>query len=223
MIVIIPARGGSKGLPRKNLKLLGGHPLIQWTIDAALGAGLTPTVSTDDEDIARVSEEAGARVPFVRPAELATDEASVVDVVLHALDHESSEPDDPVCLLQPTSPLRNAADIRRARAAYREGRRPVVSVSSLGKPLSWLFRLAPDGALASISQGDRAVRRQEEESLVVPNGAIYIIDSATLRGERTFIPRESIAYLMPAARSVDIDTASDLAFASFLVAEGLHE
>jgi CMP-N-acetylneuraminic acid synthetase len=224
MIVVVPARGGSKGLPRKNLRPFAGAPLIVHTLRAALRADSVDRVivSTDDDEIIRVSRGvAGVEVPFRRPPHLATDNASAVDAYLHVADGlgvmEGSPPRD-ICVLLPTSPLREAHDIDAAIALYRSARAEVVFSVTEAKPLAWYQYMDEDGRLApALGRGAGIGNRQEFRAAWVPNGSIYVLDVETLRRTRTYFGPASYGYPMPPERSVDIDTEAD-----FVAAEALH-
>jgi CMP-N-acetylneuraminic acid synthetase len=210
VVGLVTARGGSKRLPRKNVLPLAGKPMIAWTIDAAQQSAelRRVIVSTDDEEIARVSREYGAEVPFVRPMELALDHSDHVAVVEHALDwlaeHEGAHPDY-VMLLQPTSPLRTADDIDACVSLARKAdARAVVSVSSMSPHA---YRLGDDGVL------ERAVDSGESRPLVAPNGAVYLNEVAALRADRAFLPSGTLGYVMPSERSLDVDTEWDFRLA----------
>jgi CMP-N-acetylneuraminic acid synthetase len=225
ILALIPARGGSKGLPHKNILPCGGHPLIAHTIAAALGARprvRRVVVSTDDPTIAKVSREAGAEVPFVRPDALASDTAKSIDVAAHALNwfatNESWRPQW-LLLLQPTSPLRTTEDILKAIDAAGNDPRAdsVISVVSFDKYHPFYAKKIVDGALQPYLSGAPAPRRQDLDPVYGNNGAIYltraraILEKANLYGDR------SIPYVMPSERSLDIDTAFDLQLASLLL------
>ncbi|BAS28215.1 acylneuraminate cytidylyltransferase family protein [Limnochorda pilosa] len=218
---LIPARAGSKGIPGKNLRLLGGVPLIVRTIEVALEAQLDQVVvSTDGPDIAEVSKRAGARVPFLRPAELATDDAATVDVVRHALmwlrQREATEPET-VVLLQPTSPLRTAEHIREALELFSRGHgRTVVSVTPTDHPPHWTYTLSAEGTLLPVVPGNWAARRQDLPPTFRLNGAIYVFPAAKAEGDRLWDER-SLAYVMPPEASVDIDTELDWQLAEILL------
>jgi CMP-N-acetylneuraminic acid synthetase len=225
LLVIIPARGGSKGVPRKNVRELAGKPLIAHTVDAALEAAcqaeLGPVVvSTDDEEISEAAVAAGAEVPFLRPASLATDTASSVDVMLHAVDTLCpDEPDVALCLLQPTSPFREARDIVGAVELFRRTGKAVVGVTPATKPPQWLLELDEHGQLRRyLEDGATVTQRQEAPRLFSPNGAIYVMDAGALRRTRQPIPDGALPWEMPAWRSVDIDTELDWLFAEALAA-----
>ena len=215
---LITARGGSKGIPRKNVRMLAGKPLIAWTIEAALHAGVLDgvVVSTDDEEIAAVAREAGAEVPFLRPAELAKDSTPGLDPVLHALDTLPGY--DAVLLLQPTSPLRSSDDIRACLRLAAEGvAASVVSVCEPQVHPGWTYRLLAGGQLQPMFEGAAATRRQDLPEAYALNGALYFADAAWLRKRRAFVGAETRAYVMPAARSVDIDSELDWRIADMLL------
>lgn len=220
---LIPARGGSKGIPRKNLKPLAGQPLIAWTILPALRSGCfgRVLVSTDDEEIAATSRQLGAEVPFLRPPELASDTARSADVVLHALDwlraHDLGEP-DVLVILQPTSPLRTETDLQAALALVRSREAvAVASVSPAPHPPAWLRRINAQGELEEWLPAAAVHRRQDADALYQLNGALYAIRPARFRQDRTFLPPGTQAYVMPAERSLDIDTPWDFHLAELLL------
>lgn len=208
---MITARGGSKGLPRKNVLPAGGKPLIAWTVTAAQEAQCVDRVvlSSDDDEIMAVAATWGCDVPFRRPGELASDTASSMDVVLHALDQLPGY--DYVALLQPTSPLRNAADIDAAFALLQASGAPsCVSVCEAEQSPYWMYRLAENGKLhALLPERSTASRRQDLPPVYVLNGAIYIARVDWLRATGSFLAEECIAYLMPRERSIDIDNVED--------------
>lgn len=209
---LITARGGSKGVPHKNILSVGGKPLLVWTVDAGLGSTVIDQLilSSDDEGIMSVGRSHGCEVPFCRPPELATDESSSMDVVLHALDNKQGF--DVVVLLQPTSPLRTAADIDAACKLFANQCAPAcVSVCAVEQNPYWMYKLDELGRLSPLIDGpDRYTRRQDLPPIYVPNGAIYIADVAWLRQSRSFLTHETIAYKMPSDRSLDIDTFADI-------------
>ncbi len=220
-LVVIPARGGSKGFPGKNLAPLVGKPLMAWTIEAAreVFEAERVWVSSDDEEIQEVACQWGATVPFRRPAELATDTATAVDVCLHALEvarQRWGRSPGSLLLLQPTSPGRTVEDIRAALALAEERQCvAVVSVSRPGQHPMLAKTLDAEGRLVNLFPEAKNLRRQDLPEIVMPNGAIYWIRSATLEREQTFYPDGVVAYPMPPERSVDIDTEADLVLAEF--------
>jgi N-acylneuraminate cytidylyltransferase len=208
---LIPARGGSKGLPRKNVLNAGGKPLIAWTIEAARQSEVVghTILSSDDDEIMKVAAAWGCSVPFRRPDELASDTASTMDVVMHALDQFPEC--EYVVLLQPTSPLRSAADINAAFGLMVESGAPsCVSVCEVDQSPYWMYRLGPEGKLAAVLQTPEGVtRRQDLPPIFTLNGAIYIARTDWLRRTGSFVNAETVGYRMPRERSIDIDTRDD--------------
>jgi len=222
MLIIVPARGGSKRLPQKNLRPLAGRSLLAHTAEAVESAGLTAPVllTTDDEAIAAEGQRLGWRVPFRRPAALATDTATTVEAVLHALDWfsgEQSRDPDVVMVLQPTSPFRGAACLRAAIAALQ--RRPeidsVVAMTALHLPPARLFLAAADGVARPLLDGDG------RRPIYVPNGALYLTRTKALRRESTLYAGAILPLVLDGARTVDIDTPSDWRLAEALITAGL--
>ncbi|MBF0252067.1 MAG: acylneuraminate cytidylyltransferase family protein [Alphaproteobacteria bacterium] len=222
VIAIIVARGGSKGLPRKNVLDLGGKPLIAWSILAANASRFADSVvvSTDDDEIAAVATEFGGNVPFRRPPELATDEASVYDAIFHALDH-IPESYDYVVLLQATSPLRRGEDIDAGLSLCDAKNVPsVVSVAESAKSPYWHLKIDENGYISPLFPAEGGLgQRQKLPTSYLPNGAVFVARTDALRNAKSFYMDKTVAYVMPAERSVDIDTALDLQFARFLMAE----
>lgn len=221
---IITARGGSKGIPGKNIRLLAGKPLIAWTIEAALASSSLHRVivSTDDADIARIAAEWGAEVPFLRPAELATDTARHADVIAHALQWlETADGQMPeyFLLLQPTLPFRTADDIEGAIAMKRiHHADAVVSVTEVKQHPYLMKRVLQDGTIATFMESDIPyLRRQDLPPLYILNGAIYLLRSATFLQQRTVFPDGACAYIMPQEHSHDIDTPMDFFIAQLIL------
>ncbi len=222
VLAIIPARGGSKGVPRKNIKDLCGKPLIAWTIEAALKSGAIDRciVSTDDEEIAEVSRRFGADVPFLRPTNLASDASTGMDPVLHALDLLPGY--KYVILMQPTSPLREAIDVRSAIKIATENNYPsFVSVSEAARHPFYCFKLAPDNFMAPFLVPPNNIRRQDLPRAYALNGAIYIAQVDWLLKNKSFISEKTRAFLMPFEKSIDIDTITDFEIAEFLLSKKL--
>ncbi|MFM2056679.1 MAG: hypothetical protein RLY71_1064 [Pseudomonadota bacterium] len=210
VLALITARGGSKGLPGKNLRPVQGRPLIDFTIAAARAAACVDRVvlSTDDDTIARVAEDCGCEVPFRRPAALAGDEAKSVDVVMHALDRLPRH--DIVVLLQPTSPAREAADIDAAVQRMLAAQAPAcVSVSLAAESPYWMFSLSEHARLRPLLDMPAATRRQDLPPVFVLNGAVYAAGTDALRRMGSFLGPETVAHVMPRERSIDIDTLED--------------
>lgn len=226
MIALIPARGGSKGLPGKNIRELNGKPLIAYAIDAAKEAKCIDRVviTTDDEKIADVAKKYGAEVPFLRPAELATDTAGAIDVYLHAIDFLSNEAGgkiDIFMVLLPTAPFRTAKHIDEAYRLFVEKKcTSLVSVTKAETPPSWYFYRNSEGKINNCKFGidsSFVSNRQEDDDYVIPNGAIYILDYDLLKNKRTYYAEDTVGYLMSRRESVDIDTMDDLLYADFLM------
>ncbi len=225
MLALIPARAGSKGIPRKNLALLCGRPLIAWSIDCARNArGVERVVvSTDCPEIAAAARSAGAEVPFLRPAALAGDRVPGIDPLLHALAwlaaHENYRPEWLVTL-QPTSPLRAPADVEAAfELAEKPGVDSVVSVTPAAAHPFWSKRIEPDGRLIDfLADRPEVPTRQELPEAFALNGAVYLARREILQGARSFYNERTYALVMPRERSVDIDTPFDLELAGWLLA-----
>jgi len=214
-LFLIPARGGSKGFPGKNLALLAGIPLVGWAARLALRAaqyhpGSRVVCSTDDAAIADAAVTWGAEVPFIRPVELATDDASSIDVVRHALDHVE-EDFGAVALLQPTSPLTAPKDVLAALELFSRSSSPVVAVAELDHPVEWCCRLGLDSRIEMIAR-ETVARRQLAEGSFCPSGAIYVASPEQIR-TRGFWTNDTRGLVMPRERSVDIDAPWDLAVA----------
>ncbi len=224
---LITARGGSKGIPHKNIVLLAGKPLIAWTIEAACASKVIDriVVSTDDPEIAEVSRNWGAEVPFLRPDELARDDSPHVDVVIHAVkwleEHQSYLPDY-VLLLQPTSPLRIPEDIDAAVAlAIEKDADAVVSVCLSPAHPYLMRRIEGDGRLTEfMPRPSGYIRRQTLPPVYVENGAIYLVRRDVLLRDRSWYSEHTYAHVMPQERSVDVDTLWDLKLAALMLAEG---
>lgn len=224
IFALVTARGGSKGLSGKNVRLLAGRPLIAWSIKAALECPVVErvVVSTDDPVIAEAAKSAGAEVPFLRPEQLARDDTPHLAVVDHAmewLDRHDAYCPERVLLMQPTSPFRTAVDITNAAAlAASTGAPAVVGVCEAHPHPLKTYTLAPDGTLLPfVEHGIGYLRRQALPTAYADNGAIYLNSVESLRRDRTFIPAGAVPYPMPPERSVDIDSAFDFRFAEFLM------
>lgn len=224
IIALITARGGSKGLPGKNLLPLAGKPLLAWTIEAALHSPRLDEVilSTDDAEIARVGREWGAAVPFMRPSHLAQDQSDHLSVVEHALgwlQARDGRLPNYLLLLQPTSPLRTAEDIEAAiQTALQHDAKAVVSVCEAAHHPYLTKRIAEDGTLVNFIEADLPyLRRQDLPPAYALNGAIYLNRPTDLLAERTFLPKGTYPYVMPPQRSFDIDTAWDLHLADLIL------
>lgn len=230
VVALVTARGGSKGLPGKNVRLLGGKPLISWSIEAALRSTNVARVlvSTDDPVIADAARQAGGEVPFLRPPELARDDSPHIDVALHALQwlaETAGTMPGYLLLLQPTSPLRRTEDIDESVAiAARRGAVAVVGVTEAPSHPLKTFRLDDAGTLVPFVDSPIAYKRRQDLPLALAeNGAIYLTRTDVLRSSRSFVPPGSVPYVMPAHRSIDIDSALDLALAELVLRGGIEE
>lgn len=215
---LITARGGSLGVPGKNLREVGGRSLIERTIDAANESRAVDRLilSSDDPEIIQAALLAGCEVPFVRPAELSTPEASSIAVVHHALEAVVGDY-DLLVLLQPTSPLRAAGDIDGTVRAMVEQEAPAcISVCLSDRSPYWLLSLDAEQRLSPVMSTKLANRRQDLPPAYYANGAVYAARCDWIREHNDFLAPETVAYVMPKERSVDIDDETDLLFAEML-------
>lgn len=212
VFAVIPARGGSKGIPRKNIRVVGGKPLIVYTIEAARRSQYLDkiVVSSEDSEILSVAQTWGAE-PLIRPAELSQDETPGIEPVLHAI--EANMEYDYVVLLQPTSPQRSTADIDGAIELCHRMKAPAcVSVCEASQSPYWMFKVGDDLKLAPLAPGRLPIRRQDLPPVYLLNGAVYVARVEWLIDNKNFISEETIAHIMPRDRSLDIDMESDLEF-----------
>lgn len=229
ILIIIPARGGSKGIPGKNIKSLGGKPLICWSIDVArsMTAEDNICVTTDSLDIIKVVEDYGLKVPFVRPAELATDKAGSNDVLLHALNfyERQGKTFKMVVLLQPTSPFRKPEFIEDAIELYSEGLDMVVSVKEAAcNPYYNCYEEGKDGFLERSKTLDTPlVRRQDAPHAYEYNGSIYVINPKSLKEKGMSRFTRIRKYEMPDLYSIDLDTMLDWYTAEMIIEKKILE
>ena len=209
-VAVIPARGGSKGVPGKNKRIVGGKPLIGFTLEAALESAKLDriVVTTDDDDIAAIAAGAGVEIVH-RPAEIAGDESPVIDAVLHALTELGISDPAALVLLQPTSPLRTGADIDAALDLFELSGAPVCSVCAVGDAHPARRYRVEDGVMHSLMPELASTRRQDLPPLFHRNGAIYIIGPEQLRA-RQIICEPMVPFEMDSERSVNIDTELDI-------------
>lgn len=215
---LIPARGGSQTIKRKNMIDLGGVPLIEWTIKTAFNTSLSRViVSTDDKEIADFSEEIGCEVPFIRPSALATSSALAIDVINHALDVLGEE-FDAVMMLQPTTPFRTKEDIEQSIQIIGDAS-SVISVVAVDGAHPARMKYIEDGLLIDPPFAEKIenMPRQELRRVFIRNGAIYLTKVPYLR-EKTFKGPKSMALIMPPERSVNIDSEFDLRVARAIFA-----
>ena len=230
-LYIIPARGGSKGIPRKNIRPFLGKPLIAYSIEVALEGDVNPErviLSTDDEEIAAVAEDLGLPVSYRRPASLATDTAGSREVILDAMEwaEENGIEYDVVVLLQPTSPLRRREDIDRALALYKEHEVDmVVSVTEAAcNPYYDCFETDKSTGLLYISKGDGLLtRRQDAPKVWQYNGAVYIINPLSIKKMALGTMPRRLPVEMPRDRSVDLDTPLDWTIAEIVASQQLSK
>lgn len=226
-IAIIPARGGSKRLPGKNVKFLADKPLIAWTIEAALQSKVFDKVfvSTDCGEIAKVAKTFGAEVPFLRPAEIATDTATTNDVVTHLVEwfeKEHNKEVTTVAILQPTSPLRNAKHIQEAFKIMKDKQaKAVVSVCELEYPIQFCNTLGLDGSMDGFIDPKNIQRTQDLEPYYRLNGALYFIYRGYVNRLDKLYYEGTYSYVMNRESSVDIDTEVDFSLALFYIDLGL--
>jgi CMP-N,N'-diacetyllegionaminic acid synthase len=218
VLAVIPARGGSKGVPGKNIRPAGGKPLIAWTIEAAQASRTIDrlVLSSDNAEIIRTAVELGCEAPFVRSAELSEDRAPVIEVVLDAL--RRCPGFEWMVLLQPTSPLRLAADIDGAVERCVALKAPsCVSVAEARETPYWMYTLDEGARLKPLVEDASHLCRQELPPAYLLNGAVYVARTDWITAGRAFISRETVAYEMPVERSLDIDTETDFALFEILL------
>lgn len=225
ILYIIPARGGSKGIPGKNIRFLGDKPLIAHTIVAAQNAKYQGTilVSTDDEKIAAIAKKYGAEVPFMRPEALSSDSAPTIDVLFHALNYYSNQNEtfDIIVLLQPTSPLRTSKDIDDAiKLMISKNSEAIVSVCEAEHHPLWANILPEDGSMKNFIRNEiKGLNRQQLPKYYRLDGAVYISTISALKKHKTFFHENTYSYIMPAGHSVDIDHEIDFKLAELLLKE----
>lgn len=228
ILALVTARGGSKRLPGKNIRMLGEKPLIVWSIDIAKDVPEITEIliSTDDPAIAAVCSEAGANVPWLRPALLATDTASSVAVALHALDWYEAERGavDGLLLLQPTSPFRKKETLRRGiELFYKHARQPVVGVSPTHAHPMWAFKMKGDHLVPYMREHGFGMRSQDLPEAYVVNGSFYLISPQELRARRSFVGIKTIPLLIGSPQeALDIDSEWDFMMAE-VIASSTHE
>ncbi|MGB9927145.1 MAG: cytidylyltransferase domain-containing protein [Methanosarcina sp.] len=221
IIAIIPARGGSKGIPRKNIKLLAGKPLIAYTIEEALKSKYLNqvVVSTEDEEIENISKRYGAEV-IRRPSSLARDDSPTIDSVLHAFEALDIKKEKTyiIVLLQPTSPLRTFEDIDNAIKLFLNKKcESVISVCEYGHSPYWAYKVEEEYLKPVFGNTYLKMRRQDLPKCYMPNGAIYISTVDFLKDFKNFSHLKTYPYLMPFIRSIDIDSDIDFIFAEAIL------
>lgn len=227
LLIVVPARGGSKGLPGKNIRTLGGLPLLAWTARAISAAALPAraVLSTDDKEIAAVGRAHGLETPFLRPPALATDTAGMVAVVDHAvewMERQAGYTVSAVMVLQPTSPFRRPSRLREAlELLARPGTDGVIGTARIDRSASTLFREGPEGILEALAPWDDQTRRQDVRPFLTSNGTMYLSTRESLDRHRRLFPPRLRALPTNALEGLDIDTPEDWALAEAVVAAGL--
>lgn len=221
---IIPARGGSKGVPGKNLRLVQGKPLVGRAVETALGSRYIDRLilSSEDHEIIAAARSFGCDIPFVRPEELAADESVTNDVILHAMKSMNEKYDIVVCL-QVTSPLVTSDDIDGSiRMCAENDISSCVSVCEVDKSPFWMFTMPEDIILKPL-MGDSYLtkRRQDLPKTFIPNGAVFVAKWDWFLEKKTFYGSETAGYVMPRSRSLDIDTENDFKLLEFIMKNGL--
>lgn len=226
LCALVPARGGSKGIPRKNLYLLEGLSLVERSIRLARRCTAVDKVyvSTDDAETTGLAERFNAATPVPRPPALSSDATRTVDVVRNMVDEGVLNSGDCLLLLQPTSPLRTLADLENARVLLERNwdiADAIISVAALDGPHPYKAQVVRDGYLSSLLGGDAAVPRQSLPTAYMPNGALYLAKLDVLLAEDTFLPRRALPYVMSAIASINLDGPLDLLLLEAVVAHGL--
>jgi len=218
VLAIIPARGGSKGVPRKNIRVVAGKPLIAWSITEAQKSRYIDrlVVSTDDTEIAAVAQQWNCEVPFLRPKELALDDTPGIAPVVHML-KTLPEMFKLVVLLQPTSPLRSIDDIDGCiEFIMQKNAKSCVSVVQPNKSPYWMYRIDDNDIMKPLFPGEWG-RRQDLPEAYALNGAVYVADTDWLLEKNTFVAEQTVAYKMPQDRSLDIDSEEDLMYFEMII------
>lgn len=224
VLAVIPAREGSKGLPGKNIRLFRGKPLLLWSVEHGMSSRFVDRVivSTDSEEYAVIVQNSGVDVPYLRPKSLASDTATSVDVILHAVDflEAHGEAYDILALLEPTSPLRNPKDIDEALELLlsRPEAESVVSISLIeAHHPAYLMEKMATGFLKSYLPNFKVIRRQDIQPLHFLDGTVYISWIDALRARKSFYHEKTLGYEVPKYQSFEIDDMDD-----FIICEALH-
>lgn len=227
VLAIVPARGGSKGLPGKNIKELCGKPLIAWSIEAGLGSQYIDEVmvTTDSEEIARIARESGAAIPFIRPVELASDTSTSFDVIRHTITFyvtELHKKFDYIVLLEPTSPLREAGDIDLAieQLLSNPQASAIVGICKTeSQNPAFLVKKSGEDFLAGYEHQDmKVLRRQDINDVYFFEGSVYVSRTDTLLDKKTFYHKNTLGYEVPKWKSLEIDDIDD-----FIMVEALMQ
>ena len=219
ILAIIPARGGSKGIPFKNSREVGGKPIIAWTIDEAKKSKYIDRLilSSDDEQIIKVAKKYGCEVPFIRPPDLARDDTPGIAPVLHAIEVLPKKYDY-VVLLQATSPLRSVEDVDNCiEKCIAEDGNACVTVTQSEQSPYWMYSISANGSVVPVVKVEEYKRRQDLPTAYVLNGAVYVARTEWLMQVKRFVTDETKALIMPINRSIDIDTENDLQRVSLML------
>ncbi len=226
IIAIIPARSGSKGLPGKNIMQICGKPLIAWSIEAGLGSKYIDEVivTTDSDEIAEIAKTFGAAVPFIRPAELASDIATSIDVVRHVLnffEKYKNKSFDYTVLLEPTSPLRTAEDVDKVILRLFENLEATAAVGickTESQNPAFLVKKTPKDFLVGYKNFDmRVLRRQDIEDVYYFEGSVYVSDTIELLAKNSFYHDKTLGHEFPKWKSIEIDDLDDFVMAEALM------
>jgi CMP-N,N'-diacetyllegionaminic acid synthase len=213
LLGIVPARGGSKGVDRKNIINIHRKPLIAWTIEAAKASKYLDNLilSSDDDEIISIALKLGCHVPFKRPDRLATDECGISEVLVHAINNVEHEYDY-IVLLQPTSPLRSAEDIDGCiECCVNNGAPTCVSIVEANKSPYWMYTVNENSSITPILTSPKNdIRRQELPEVYILNGAVYVSEVNYFLENRMLVDSKTIGYVMPKSRSLDIDSDLDI-------------
>lgn len=219
VLALIPARGGSKGVPRKNVRMLGGKPLIAWTIEAATQSKYIDRVmlSSEDEEIIEVAKKWGCDVPFVRPKELAQDDTPSMEVILHAIEQVKGY--DYIVLLQPTSPFRTTEDINKCiEKCVENNQESCVSIVEVSQNPYWMYTVKENEVLNPLIEiDDKYYQRQKLPKTYILNGAVYVASIEWLKQSKSFLSKNTTSVEMTKEKSIDIDTMLDFKVASLLI------
>ena len=226
VLAIIPARGGSKGIQRKNIKSLAGKPLIAWTIEEAKKSKYIDRLilSSEDQEIMKVAKELGCEVPFIRPMELAQDDTPGVETVVHAI-NTLKEKYDYVCLLQPTSPLRGNEDLDDCIQKFvHTNSFSCASITKTSISPYWMYKLGGKNRLMPLFPSlHETSNRQDLPETYLLNGAIYVVDSKWFLKNKSFINNSTMPYLMELCNSIDIDSELDFITCEILLKQRLNK
>lgn len=223
ILALITARGGSKGIPYKNVKHLGEKPLINWTIDEAKKSQYIDRLilSSDDNEIIRIAKNAGCEIPFIRPKKLAEDTSSSMDVILHAI-NTIQESYDYLLLLQPTSPFRKVDQIdEMIKNTLDLDLDLMISVSEVKKHPAYLYRIINNKLIPFIDT-DKQLRRQDMTSTFEYNGSMYLSKTSFIQSKKTYNCAEAVPYVINGSSKLDIDTFEDWEYAEYLIEKGKH-